>query len=210
MKFDFNKLKEINELDFEQVAVWPFEVKTVVAVFVAVIGLVGGYYGLVKSKIPLLEAAQNKEVELRSNYQAKYRIAVNLAAYEEQLARLKSDFSSMLKSLPTSNETPGLLDDITLVGTSAGLTFRLLNWQQEIPKEFYTELPIQMEVTGGYHNFGQFASQIAGLPRIVTVHDFDISQEANTLKLRVQAKTYRTGKNELDASAGNAANQGSK
>jgi type IV pilus assembly protein PilO len=102
----------------------------------------------------------------------------------------------MLKSLPTSNETPGLLDDITLVGTSAGLTFKLLNWQREIPKEFYAELPIEMEVTGGYHDFGQFASEIAGLPRIVTVHDFEVTQEANTLKLKVQAKTYRTSMND--------------
>ena len=210
MKFDVSKLKEINELDFEQVAVWPFEVKTVVAVFVAIIGLVGGYYGLVKSKLPTLEAAQNREQELKQNYQAKYRIAVNLAAYEEQLTRLQSDFSSMLKSLPTSNETPGLLDDITLVGTSAGLAFRLLNWQQEVPKEFYTELPIQMEVTGGYHNFGQFASEIAGLPRIVTVHDFEISQEANTLKLKVQAKTYRTGNTDLGIAQSAAPNKGQK
>ncbi|MEP0355331.1 MAG: type 4a pilus biogenesis protein PilO [Paraglaciecola sp.] len=191
MKFDFNKLKEINDLDFEQVAVWPFEVKTVVVLFVITLSLVGGYYGLVKSKLPLLEAAQNKEADLKLTFQAKYRIAVNLKAYEEQLADLQNDFSSMLKSLPTSNETPGLLDDITLVGTSAGLTFRLLNWQREIPKEFYSELPIEMEVTGGYHDFGQFASEIAGLPRIVTVHDFEVTQEANTLKLQVQAKTYR-------------------
>lgn len=206
MKFDVSKLKEINELDFEQLAVWPFEVKTVVAAFVAIIGLVGGYYGLVKSKLPTLEAAQNKEAELKQNFQAKYSIAVNLKAYEEQLAQLQTDFSSMLKSLPTSNETPGLLDDITLVGTSSGLTFRLLNWQQEIPKEFYTELPIQMEVMGGYHNFGQFASEIAGLPRIVTVHDFEISQEANTLKLKVQAKTYRTG----NSTVANTNNKGQK
>jgi type IV pilus assembly protein PilO len=210
MKFDVNKLKEINDLDFEQVAVWPFEVKTVVAIFVTIIGLVGGYYGLVKSKLPLLEAAQNREAELKQNYQAKYRIAVNLTAYEEQLARLQTDFSSMLKSLPTSNETPGLLDDITLVGTSAGLTFRLLNWQKEVPKEFYTELPIQMEVTGGYHNFGQFASEIAGLPRIVTVHDFEISQEANTLKLKLQAKTYRTAKGDGDAIANVSTDKGQK
>jgi type IV pilus assembly protein PilO len=210
MKFDVSKLKEINELDFEQVAVWPFEVKTVVAVFVAIIGLVGGYYALVQSKLPTLEAAQKREEELKQNYQAKFRIAVNLTAYEEQLARLQSDFSSMLKSLPTSNETPGLLDDITLVGTSAGLTFRLLNWQQEVPKEFYTELPIQMEVTGGYHNFGQFASDIAGLPRIVTVHDFEISQEANTLKLKVQAKTYRTGNADIGITPNIAANKGQK
>jgi type IV pilus assembly protein PilO len=197
MKFDVNKLKEINDLDFEQVATWPFEVKSLVALFVVVIGLVGGYYFLVKDKLPILELAQNNELKLKQIYQGKYRIAVNLAAYEEQLSRLQSDFSSMLKSLPTSNETPGLLDDITLVGTSAGLTFRLLNWQREIPKEFYSELPIEMEVFGGYHNFGQFASEIAGLPRIVTVHDFEVTQEGNTLKLKVQAKTYRTS-NEQD------------
>jgi len=198
MKFDVNKLKEINDLDFEQVATWPFEVKSLVAVFVVVFGLLGGYYFLVKDKLPVLEEAQNKELKLKQTYQGKYRIAVNLAAYEEQLSRLQSDFSSMLKSLPTSNETPGLLDDITLVGTSAGLTFRLLNWQREIPKEFYSELPIEMEVFGGYHNFGQFASEIAGLPRIVTVHDFEVTQEGNTLKLQVQAKTYRTS-NEQDS-----------
>ncbi|WP_293747479.1 type 4a pilus biogenesis protein PilO [uncultured Paraglaciecola sp.] len=202
MKFDFNKLKEINDLDFEQVATWPFEVKSLVALFVVIIGLVGGYYFIVKDKLPILATAQSNEITLKQTYQGKYRIAVNLEAYEEQLGRLKSDFSSMLKSLPTSNETPGLLDDITLVGTSAGLTFRLLNWQRDIPKEFYSELPIEMEVYGGYHNFGQFASEIAGLPRIVTVHDFEVTQEANTLKLKVQAKTYRTSNEQDDATAG--------
>ena len=202
MKFDFNKLKEINDLDFEQVAIWPFEVKSLVALFVVIISLVGGYFFIVKDKLPILETAQNNELTLKQTYQGKYRIAVNLEAYEKQLDRLKSDFSSMLKSLPTSNETPGLLDDITLVGTSAGLTFRLLNWQREIPKEFYSELPIEMEVYGGYHNFGQFASEIAGLPRIVTVHDFEVTQEANTLKLKVQAKTYRTSSEQDNATAG--------
>lgn len=202
MKFDVNKLKEINDLDFEQVATWPFEVKSLVALFVVVFGLLGGYYFLLKDKLPVLEEAQNKEVTLKQTYQGKYRIAVNLAAYEEQLSQLQSDFSSMLKSLPTSNETPGLLDDITLVGTSAGLTFRLLNWQREIPKEFYSELPIEMEVYGGYHNFGQFASEIAGLPRIVTVHDFEVTQESNTLKLKVQAKTYRTSNEQETAAKG--------
>tara|TARA_R110000772_G_scaffold47880_18_gene109271 strand:+ start:8032 stop:8643 length:612 start_codon:yes stop_codon:yes gene_type:complete len=191
MKFDFNKLKELNELDFDQVAIWPFEVKTIVTLFVAILALIGGYYTLVKDKLPLLEKAQLQEVDLKQNYQGKYNIAVNLPAYQEQLTRLENDFSSMLKSLPTSNETPGLLDDITFVGTSAGLTFKLLNWQKEVPKEFYTELPIQIEVTGNYHAFGKFVSDIAALPRIVTVHDFEVSQELSNLKLKLVAKTYR-------------------
>ncbi|MDU0352789.1 type 4a pilus biogenesis protein PilO [Paraglaciecola aquimarina] len=195
MKFNVSKLKEMNNLDFEQIATWPFEVKTVLALLTVILSLSTGYYLFVKSTLPTLNETQGKEPELKRIYQAKYRIAVNLAAYEKQLARLQSDFSSMLKSLPTNNETTGLLDDITLVGTSAGLTFKLLNWQSEVPKDFYTELPIKMEVTGNYHDFGKFASKIAGLPRIVTVHDFEVSPNTDTLTLQIQAKTYRTSLN---------------
>ncbi len=193
MKFDVNKLKELNELDFEQIAIWPFEVKVFVGAFVAVFAAIGGYYGLVSSKLPMLSNVESKEAELKQNYRAKYGIAVNLEAYQKQLDEIQEDFSSMLKSLPTRNETPGLLDDITFVGTSAGLTFKLLNWQKEVPKEFYTELPIEIQVQGDYHEFGQFMSDIASLPRIVTVHDFDIaSKSGQALTLTLRAKTYRT------------------
>lgn len=191
MKFDVSRLKEMNELDFEQVAIWPFEIKVVVATVVALLTGVLSYYLIISAKLPVLEQVQLQETELKRTYQAKYRIAVNLEAYEQQLARLEQDFSSMLKSLPTSNETPGLLDDITYVGTSSGLTFRLLNWQQEIPKEFYTELPIQIEVSGKYHEFGQFVSDIANLPRIVTLHDMEVERDGEELTLQMQAKTYR-------------------
>lgn len=192
MKFEFKKLREMNDLDFEQLASWPFEIKFVVGLVIAILSGVLGFYLLVNDKLPLLETAKAKEAELKSSYEAKYRIAINLQAYEDQLARIQKDFSSMLRSLPTSNETPGLLDDITFVGTTAGLNFKLLNWQQEIPKEFYTELPIQMEVRGDYHDFGKFLSDVAGLPRIVTVHDFEMVNEAGGLRLSLQAKTYRT------------------
>jgi type IV pilus assembly protein PilO len=99
------------------------------------------------------------------------------------------------------------LDDITYVGTSAGLTFRLLNWQQEIPKEFYTELPIEVEVKGSYHEFGSFVSSIAGLPRIVTLHDFELTSEEDSLRLQMQAKTYRTAVTSSPTSASQAGDQ---
>jgi type IV pilus assembly protein PilO len=192
MKFDVSKLKELNELDFEQIAIWPNEIRIVVAAFVAIAIGALSYYLLINPKLPILDTAKLKEDELKLQFEAKYRIAANLDAYQAQLEQIKKDFSSMLKSLPTSNETPGLLDDITYVGTSAGLTFKLLNWQQEIPKEFYTELPIEMEVSGGYHNFGEFVSNVADLPRIVTLHDFDIARGEGGLTLRLQARTYRS------------------
>ncbi len=192
MKFDVAQLKTLNELDFEQIAIWPKEVKVVVAAFVAIVVAALSYYFLISPKLPVLDAVEAKEQELKLQFEAKYRIAVNLEAYKEQLAQIEEDFSSMLRSLPTSNETPGLLDDITYVGTTSGLNFRLLNWQQEVPKEFYTELPIEMEVLGTYHNFGEFVAKVADLPRIVTLHDFTLSQEQNGLRLQLQAKTYRT------------------
>ncbi len=191
MKFDINKLKEVNELDFEQVAIWPNEIKILVGFVCAIIVGAISYYAIISNKLPLLQSAQNDEIELRQTFEAKYSVAVNLSAYEEQLERMQKDFSSMLKSLPTSNETPGLLDDVTYVGTDAGLSFKLLNWQQEIPKEFYTELPIQIEVSGSYHEFGEFSSNVANLPRIVTLHDFDIEVKDGELIMRMQAKTYR-------------------
>lgn len=200
MKFDVAKLKELNELDFEQVAVWPFEVKVVVAAFVAILIGALSYYFLISPKLPVLDRAELQEQELKLQFEAKYRIAVNLEAYKEQLARIEDDFSSMLKSLPTSNETPGLLDDITFVGTSSGLSFKMLNWQREVPKEFYTELPIEMEVAGGYHNIGEFMSKVADLPRIVTLHDFSLTGEKGDLQLKLQARTYRAaGNNDMTA-----------
>lgn len=192
MKFDVSKLKELNELDFEQVAIWPKEVKMVVAAFVMIVVGALSYWLLIQPLLPVLDQAELEEQDLKMQYQAKYRIAVNLKAYKEQLTQIENDFSTMLRSLPTSNETPGLLDDITYVGTTSGLTFKLLNWQQEVPKEFYTELPIEIEVSGGYHNFGAFVSEIADLPRIVTLHDFEIVNQGNRLNLQLQAKTYRT------------------
>lgn len=191
MKFDFAKLKEMNDLDFEQIAYWPFEVKTVFALMVFIMVSGGAFYFLVKDKLPVLDAEQKREFELRGTYEAKYLIAANLEAYEKQLAQLKLDFQKVVKSLPTSNETPGLLDDITLVGTSSGLTFKGINWEKEIPKEFYTELPIRIEVNGEYHEFGEFLSEIASLPRIVTVHDFEMVTSGQELRLTMSAKTYR-------------------
>ena len=192
MKFDVAQLKQLNELDFEQVATWPHEVKCVVAIVTALFSLGLGWFLLVSPKLPLLDSASAEEATLKSQYQAKYRTAVNLSSYQEKLKQMQQDFAFMLKSLPTSNETPGLLDDITYVGTTSGLTFRLLQWQPEIEKEFYTELPIQLEVTGKYHDFGQFVTKIATLPRIVTLHDFALTNETEGLRLQMQARTYRT------------------
>ena len=183
---------DINDLDFENMGSWPVAAKIVFALVVAILVGVLSYFLLVDSKIDELAFAEKKETELRSVYRSKYATAVNLDLYKQQMVEMEQTFSFLLKQLPTTHETPGLLDDITYVGTTSGLTFIRINWEPEIEKEFYTELPIKIEVIGDYHQFGNFVSEVAKLPRIVSLHDFSIQTEKDErLRFNVVAKTYR-------------------
>lgn len=188
------KLSEIdvNNLDLDNIGSWPVPVKVIFAIIVALLVSLLSYYLLIDSKIDALNTAKQKETELRQTYQVRYASAVNLEAYREQMKEMEETFSILLKQLPTTHETPGLLDDITYVGTTSGLSFVRINWEPEIEKEFYTELPIKIEVTGDYHQFGNFVSEVAKLPRIVSLHDFTIQADRNDkLRFNVVAKTYR-------------------
>lgn len=191
MDFD---LSQFDNLELDNIGQWPPLAKLVLAIFFAVIVLVLGYVLFIGDKITMLEQAVGEEATLRTQYQSKYHVAANLELFQAQMEEAEAMFATQLKSLPESHETPGLLDDITFVGTTSDLTFTNLSWQPEISQEIYIELPINIEVLGNYHDFGSFVSKIAGLPRIVTVHDFVIEQaqkDSNKLKLKLQAKTYR-------------------
>ena len=171
---------------------WPAAAKVIFEVILAAVVSILSYFLLVDSKIDELAGAQTKEVELRQLYRTRYASAVNLDLYKQQMVEMEQTFSFLLKQLPTTHETPGLLDDITYVGTTSGLTFIRINWEPEIEKEFYTELPIKIEVIGDYHQFGSFVSEVAKLPRIVSLHDFSIQTENDErLRFNVVAKTYR-------------------
>ncbi|GAA6204756.1 MULTISPECIES: type 4a pilus biogenesis protein PilO [Thalassotalea] len=191
MNIDFS---QFDNLELDNIAQWPPLAKGVFSVFIAIVVLGLGYVLLVSDKIDTLDSVVAEETTLKQQYQAKYHISANLELFQQQMIEAEELFATQLKSLPESHETPGLLDDITFVGTTSGLNFVKLNWQPEITQEIYIELPIDIEVIGTYHEFGNFVSKIAGLPRIVTLHDFDIdiNKEANgQLNLKLQAKTYR-------------------
>ena len=191
LNFDFSEF-DINDIDFNNMGSWPLPAKVFVAVVVFIGVSIVSYLLLVSSSASSLEQAQKLEEELKQTYKFKYSAAVNLDAYKKQMVEMEDNFSLLLKRLPSSHETPGLLDDITYVGTTSGLTFIKINWLSEIKKEFYTELPIQMEVVGNFHEFGEFVSKVAALPRIVTLHDFSIMEiNSNQLRFNVVAKTYR-------------------
>ena len=204
MKLDFDLSElDLNELDFENMGAWPKAVKILFTVIAAIGVAIGSYFLLVDSKIDELSQAQEKEQELRNTYRVKFAASANLELYREQQKQMEDLLTSQLKRLPASHETPGLLDDITYVGTSSGLTFIGINWMPEVTKEFYTELPITIEVIGRYHEFGEFVSKVAELPRIVTLHDFKINQMPDgRLNLNIVAKTYRYRAPEEQAAEG--------
>jgi type IV pilus assembly protein PilO len=191
MSMNFN-LDELNNLDMSDMGSWPIAAKAmVVAILVLMIGVLT-FFLLVDDQITQLEMSEAKEQELRQIYRVKYAAAVNLELYKAQMVEMEQTFSYLLKQLPATHETPGLLDDITYAGTSTGLTFVKINWLPEIEKDFYTELPIKIDVVGDYHQFGNFVSEVAKLPRIVSLHDFSVTTDKDErLVFNVVAKTYR-------------------
>ncbi len=191
MKFDASQFEN---LELDNIGQWPAAAKLVLTIFLSLVVIGLGYIGLVSDKMEQLDRVTAEETTLKQSYKAKYHVAANLELFRAQMLEAEDIFANQLRSLPNSHETPGLLDDITFIGTISGLDFVKLEWQPEISKEIYIELPIDIEVNGSYHSFGNFVSKIAGLPRIVTLHDFKIDimpTSKETLNLKLEAKTYR-------------------
>ncbi len=191
-----NFVDELQSLDANDVGRWPlpFRIAVIVVVFMLVTG-VGIYFFIVKDRAPLLERAQGEEQELRLAFENKQRKAANYDAYKAQLAQIEQSFGTMLRQLPGETEIPSLIVDISQTGLAAGLQEKLFVPQGEIPKDFYAEKPIKIRLTGGYHEIGNFVSGIAALPRIVTLHDINITPENqdsyDNLSMEVTAQTYR-------------------
>lgn len=191
-----NLVEELQSLDVNDVGRWPlvFRAAVIVIVFVVVLGL-GIYWFIVQDKAPQLQRIQDEEQQLRLTFENKQRKAANYDAYKAQLAQIEQSFGTMLRQLPGETEIPSLIVDISQTGLAAGLQEKLFVPQAEIPRDFYAEKPIKIRLTGGYHEISNFVSGIAALPRIVTLHDINITPESSNsfddLSMEVTAKTYR-------------------
>ncbi len=192
-----NFLEELQNLDFNDIGRWPFFFRAffVGLFFAAAVGA-GFYFAVFETQMPRLEQAQREETELKSAFEQKQKKAANFDAYREQLDEIETSFGTMLRQLPGQTEIPNLLVDISQTGLAAGLQEELFQPDSEIQKDFYAEKPIKIRLKGSYHEFGRFVSDIAALPRIVTLHDIEIIQQKNAtgadaLVLNVTAKTYR-------------------
>jgi type IV pilus assembly protein PilO len=191
---------DINDLDFDNVGSWPVVIKVLVWVVILLIVLGLGYFYHIKNLQTELGTASGAEADLRVEFEQKAFQASNLQAYKEQMVEMEESFGALVSQLPSDTEVPGLLEDITNKGALNGLEFDSINLQTETAKEFYVELPIRIVGRGSYHDLGAFISGMAGLPRIVTLHDFHVSQEKRSgsmLKLEITAKTYRYKDEEL-------------
>ncbi len=191
-----NYVEELKALDVNDVGRWPllFRVAVITIVFVVVVGL-GIYWTIVKDKAPQLARAQEDEQTLRVTFENKQRKAANYDAYKAQLAQIEQSFGTMLRQLPGETEIPSLIVDISQTGLASGLQEKLFEPQPEIAKDFYAEKPIKIRLSGGYHEIANFVSGVASLPRIVTLHDINITPEQaemyDDLSIEVVAKTYR-------------------
>jgi len=186
---------DINELDTSNMGAWPPAIKCLVAGLLMLVVLALGYNLSTHDLENQLDLKREEESTLKEQFVGKVRMAANLDLYTQQLKEMENAFGVLLRQLPGDTEVPGLLEDITRTGLGSGLEFEEIKLLPEVAQPFYIELPIQITVTGGYHDLATFVSGVAGLPRIVTLHDFDLApvspQGAPKLRLSILAKTYR-------------------
>jgi len=198
-----NVVDELRNLDVNDVGRWPliFRASVIFVVFLAVVGA-GVWFTIIKDRLPALQRAQDDESTLRVTFENKQRKAANYDAYKAQLAQIEQSFGTMLRQLPGETEIPSLIVDVSQTGLASGLQEKLFQPQPEIPRDFYAEKPIKIRLSGGYHEIANFVSGVAALPRIVTLHNINITPEGqdsfDQLSLEVTAQTYRYLDEEAD------------
>jgi type IV pilus assembly protein PilO len=187
------RLEEIRRLNPKDIASWPLSAKLVSMLVMLLLIIGAGYWFVWQHQMEELDAAKQKEDELRTTFLDKKKKAINLDAYRKQLADIEQSFGALLKQLPNKSEMDALLTDINQAGLGRGLQFDLFRPAgQESMSDFYAELPITLKVSGIYHDMGAFASDVAQLPRIVTLNDLNLTAgKDGSLTMDATAKTYR-------------------
>jgi type IV pilus assembly protein PilO len=185
-------LDDFRRLNFREVGSWPWLPKAIVlALLVLFICGLGAFFDW-KDQWEALGVAEQEEVKLKEQYTQKKARAINYDLYVQQLAEVEQSFGALVKQLPNRSEIDALLTDINQAGLGRGLQFDLFRpAPQEKMADFYAELPISIKITGNYHDIGAFASDVAALPRIVTLNDVAISNDKGTLSMDAVAKTFR-------------------
>jgi type IV pilus assembly protein PilO len=203
---------DINNLSLKNIGAWPTPIKAGAMLLLFAALLLAGYWFVWKDQFDALDQARQEEVKLRAEFLDKKKQSVNLDLYRQQVKEIEQAFGALVRQLPNKSEMDALLTDINQAGLGRGLEFELFKpAPQETVKDFYAELPITIRVTGTYHDLGRFASDVAQLPRIVTLNDISIAQNpAGNLIMDATAMTYRYLDDEEVAKNKKAAKGGKK
>jgi len=186
-------LDELKTLNFKDVGGWPVLPKLMALAVLLVAVVFAGYWFDWMGQLEQLEAVRQEEVQLRATFLDKKKQAINLDTYRQQLKEIDQSFGALLKQLPNKSEMDALLVDINQAGLGRGLEFELFKpAKDEIKSEFYSQLPVTVKVTGAYHDLGSFTSDIAQMPRIVTLNEIKIeTSKDGKLTMDGVARTYR-------------------
>ena len=186
-------LKELQSVDFNDPSSWPLIFKAILAGIGCLLIMIAGYYLIISDQNLELERVRAEEARLKETFLEKKALALNLDAYKLQMQEAEETFGVLLKQLPNETEVPDLLIDITQAGLARGLNFERFKPEKVINRDFYAEMPVNIVVTGTYHQIGEFISDIAALPRIVSVDTFDLNSGAGDggiLRMEAVTKTY--------------------
>jgi type IV pilus assembly protein PilO len=202
-----SKKVDLKNLDFNNIGSWPQQAKIVFCAFVGLLIIGLAWYLFISDKTAELESLERRESELRADFEKKQGQAANLNALKQQLVQMEAQLQQMLRQLPSKNEMPDLIVDISQTALATGITNELFQPEPEQPKDFYAEKPIALRMVGSYHQFGAFVSGVASLPRVVimTMHDISlkpkgsanggqpavITADSSALELSGTVKTYR-------------------
>ncbi|HRE17370.1 MAG TPA: type 4a pilus biogenesis protein PilO [Rhodocyclaceae bacterium] len=192
-QIDFSALADqFRGLNPSDVATWPILPRLAALLGILVVTLVAGWWFIWNDQLASLTAKEQEEAKLKDEYLTKKKKAINLDLYVQQLNEIDQTFGALLKQLPNKSEMDALLIEINQAGLGRGLQFELFKPGAELTKDFYAELPIQVKLSGNYHEFGAFAADIAKLPRIVTLNNMAVSVGAGgRLGLDATVKTFR-------------------
>lgn len=195
MAFSLDDLNNLDASDLKNIGTAPGLVKGFLIVLTCVIVAAAGYFLVTTPALEELEKSEKKESQLRTVFDEKAAKAANLDAYKQQLDEMRQSFGALLRQLPNKTEIETLLTDISQTGISSGLEIELFKPEGLIPKDFYAEYPIKLKVTGRYHQFAQFVSGVAALPRIVTLQNINIEPAGKDsgvkLAMELTAVTYQ-------------------
>ena len=186
-------IDDLRMLDPKQPGNWPWPVKAGALVLLFIAIQVGAYFLFWQSQSDQIEKGRQEVEKQKVTFLEKKKLAVNLEAYKQQRVEIEQAFGALLKQLPNKSEMDALLIDINQAGLGRGLAFELFRpAEKENFTEFYAELPVNIKVTGNYHDLGAFASDVAKMPRIVLLTDIAIDPpQGGILSMEATAKTYR-------------------